>query len=220
MLARCWHQDHRRCADRAAGGGRVAADQRGRRGAGGCRDRAGGTRPVWRCRHPPCTATAAGCRFRRHPEDPTELVCFSCAGPPGTPLAVLTQVEGARWGVEEAIQTAKGDAGLDHYEVRRYDAWYRHVTLSLLAAAFLTVQRAATGQERGRAGDHPGCARRTHRAGAAPPAGPTGLAATDRPDHGVGVVGLAPPTPGPRPPCTPAASPATGSPHLTNEVRL
>jgi SRSO17 transposase len=162
------------------------------------------------------------CRWllaRRHPEDPTELVFFICAGPPGTPLAVLTQVEGARWGVEEAIQTAKGDAGLDHYEVRRYDAWYRHVTLSLLAAAFLTVQRAATGQERGRAGDHPGCARRTNRAGAAPPAGPTGLAATDRPDHGVGVVGLAPPTPGPRPPCTPAASPATGSPHLTNEVR-
>jgi SRSO17 transposase len=59
-----------------------------------------------------------------------------CAGPPGTPLAVLVRVEGARWGVEEAIQTAKGDAGLDHYEVRRYDAWYRHVTLSLLAAAF------------------------------------------------------------------------------------
>jgi hypothetical protein len=62
---------------------------------------------------------------------------------------VLARVEGARWGVEEAIQTAKGDAGLDQYEVRRYDAWYRHVTLSLLAAAFLAVQRAATQGERG-----------------------------------------------------------------------
>jgi hypothetical protein len=87
-----------------------------------------------------------------------------CAGQPGTPLAVLVRVEGARWGVEEAIQTAKGDAGLDHYEVRRYDAWYRHVTLSLLAAAFLTVQRAAAG-ERGRGGDHAGCAGGTERAG-------------------------------------------------------
>ena len=53
------------------------------------------------------------------------------------------------WQIEEALQTAKGDTGLDQYEVRRYDAWYRHVTLSLLAAAFLAVQRAATGQERG-----------------------------------------------------------------------
>ena len=47
-------------------------------------------------------------------------------------------------GVKEAIQTAKGNAGLDQYEVRRYDAWYRHVTLSLLAAAFLAVRSPLT----------------------------------------------------------------------------
>jgi SRSO17 transposase len=46
------------------------------------------------------------------------------------------------WRIEESFQTAKGEVGLDHYQVRRYDAWYRHVTLVLLAHAFLTVTRA------------------------------------------------------------------------------
>jgi hypothetical protein len=155
---------------------------------------------------------------RRHPTDPTELAFFMCAGPPGTPLAVLVRVEGARWGVEEAIQTAKGDAGLDHYEVRRYDAWYRHVTLSLLAAAFLTVQRAAAG-ERGRGGDHAGCAGGTERAGTTSAAGPTGLAATVRSDQGLGLVAVASSASSPRSTCASAASPATRSPHLIKEVR-
>jgi hypothetical protein len=144
---------------------------------------------------------------------------YVAAGPPGTPLAVLARVEGARWGVEEAIQTAKGDAGLDQYEVRHYDAWYRHVTLSLLAAAFLAVQRAATQGEGGRGGDHAGCADLAERAGAAPSARPAGLATADRSRQSVGVVAVAASASGPRPPRAPAASPATRPPHL-NEVRL
>ena len=59
---------------------------------------------------------------------------------------MLARVEGARWGVEEAIQTAKGDAGLDQYEVRRWDAWHRHITLALLAHAYLEVTRLAANQ--------------------------------------------------------------------------
>jgi SRSO17 transposase len=55
------------------------------------------------------------------------------------PVAELVRVVGCRWGVEETFQFAKNETGLDHYQVRRYDAWYRHVTLSMLAAAFLTV---------------------------------------------------------------------------------
>jgi SRSO17 transposase len=55
------------------------------------------------------------------------------------PLVELVRVVGTRWGVEETFQFAKNETGLDHYQVRRYDAWYRHVTLSMLAAAFLTV---------------------------------------------------------------------------------
>jgi SRSO17 transposase len=55
------------------------------------------------------------------------------------PMAELVRVAGSRWGVEETFQFAKNETGLDHYQVRRYDAWYRHVTLSMLAAAFLAV---------------------------------------------------------------------------------
>jgi SRSO17 transposase len=55
------------------------------------------------------------------------------------PLAELIRVVGSRWGVEETFQFGKNETGLDHYQVRRYDAWYRHITLSMLAAAFLTI---------------------------------------------------------------------------------
>jgi SRSO17 transposase len=51
--------------------------------------------------------------------------------------------------VEEAFQQAKGEVGLDHYEVRRWPGWYRHTTLALLAHAFLAVTRAqASGPQR------------------------------------------------------------------------
>jgi SRSO17 transposase len=46
------------------------------------------------------------------------------------------------WQIEERFEQAKGEVGLDHYEVRRYDTWHRHVTLTLLAHAFLAVARA------------------------------------------------------------------------------
>ena len=46
---------------------------------------------------------------------------------------------GARWGIEDCFSEAKNETGLDHYQVRKYTAWYRHVTLSMLAHAFLAV---------------------------------------------------------------------------------
>ena len=52
------------------------------------------------------------------------------------------RVAGTRWAIEETFQSAKGQVGLDQYQVRRYDAWYRHITLVMLAHAFLTVTRA------------------------------------------------------------------------------
>ena len=55
------------------------------------------------------------------------------------PVAELVRVAGSRWGVEETFQFAKNETGLDQYQVRRYHAWYRHITLSMLAAAFLAV---------------------------------------------------------------------------------
>jgi SRSO17 transposase len=79
---------------------------------------------------------------RRSLTDPTDLAYYLCFGPAGTPLHELVRVAGARWAIEESFQTAKGEVGLDQYQVRRYDAWYRHITLALLAHAFLTITRA------------------------------------------------------------------------------
>ncbi|MDF3313393.1 IS701 family transposase, partial [Rhodococcus sp. T2V] len=44
---------------------------------------------------------------------------------------------GSRWRVEECFQQAKNEAGLDQYQVRNYRAWYAHITLSMLALAWL-----------------------------------------------------------------------------------
>ncbi|GAA3902573.1 hypothetical protein GCM10022207_84550 [Streptomyces lannensis] len=54
----------------------------------------------------------------------------------------MTRVTGARWAVEECFQTAKGECGLDDYQVRRYDGWHQHMTLAMSAHACLTVLRA------------------------------------------------------------------------------
>ena len=78
---------------------------------------------------------------RRSLTDPTDLAYYLCHGPAHTPLRELVRVAGARWAIEESFQTAKGEVGLDQYQVRRYDAWYRHITLAMLAHAFLTVTR-------------------------------------------------------------------------------
>jgi SRSO17 transposase len=71
-----------------------------------------------------------------------ELAFYACYGPAATPLVGLVRVAGTRWAVEEGFEQAKGEVGLDHYEVRKWPGWYRHVTLALLAHAFLAVTRA------------------------------------------------------------------------------
>jgi SRSO17 transposase len=76
---------------------------------------------------------------RRSISTPTELAYYICPARTPVPLAELVRVAGSRWAVEETFQFAKNETGLDHYQVRRYDAWYRHITLSMLAAAFLAV---------------------------------------------------------------------------------
>ncbi len=76
---------------------------------------------------------------RRSISKPTELAYYICHTRHPVPLAELVRVAGSRWGVEETFQFTKNETGLDHYQVRKYDAWYRHITLSMLAAAFLAV---------------------------------------------------------------------------------
>lgn len=80
---------------------------------------------------------------RRSLSDPEDLAYYLTHGPASTPLRELVRVAGARWAIEESFQSAKGEVGLDQYQVRRYDPWYRHITLAMLAHAFLTVTRAA-----------------------------------------------------------------------------
>ena len=72
-----------------------------------------------------------------------EIAYYRCFGPRGTRLRTLVATAGARWAVEESFQSAKNEAGLDQYQVRRYDAWYAHITLAMAATAFLVVTRAA-----------------------------------------------------------------------------
>ena len=60
-----------------------------------------------------------------------------------TTLDQLVRVAGSRWAIEECFQTAKNETGLDHYQVRGYEPWYRHTSLSMLAAAFLVITRDA-----------------------------------------------------------------------------
>ena len=62
--------------------------------------------------------------------------------PAATPLRELIRVAGARWAIEECFQTAKNEAGLDHYQVRTWRAWYAHMTLAMLALAHLAATRA------------------------------------------------------------------------------
>src|SRR5258706_9447642 len=68
-----------------------------------------------------------------------ELAFFRCYSSRTVTLPELVAVAGARWGIEDCFGEAKNEAGLDHYQVRKYRAWYRHVTLSMLAHAFLAV---------------------------------------------------------------------------------
>jgi SRSO17 transposase len=82
-----------------------------------------------------------------------ELAFYRCAAPAATPLRELVRVAGARWAIEECFQTAKNEAGLDHYQVRSYRAWYAHITLAMLAAAYLAATRAAEHDREAQKGD-------------------------------------------------------------------
>lgn len=62
--------------------------------------------------------------------------------PTGTTLAQMATAVGTRWSVEQCFEEGKGEVGLDHYEVRSWQGWYRHITLCMLAHAFLVVLRA------------------------------------------------------------------------------
>ncbi len=90
---------------------------------------------------------------RRSLSDPTERAYYRAFGPAQNSLASLVQVAGQRWAIEVGFEDAKDLVGLDQYEVRKWTAWYRHITLALLAHAYLAVLRVhAQGQEQQKGG--------------------------------------------------------------------
>ncbi|MER5327229.1 IS701 family transposase, partial [Streptosporangium roseum] len=85
--------------------------------------------------------------IRRSLNHQSDLAFYLCHTPRPVSLQRLVQVAGARWTIEECFQTGKNEAAFDHYQVRLYPAWYRYITLAMLALAFLAVTRAALGPE-------------------------------------------------------------------------
>ncbi|UNM11843.1 IS701 family transposase [Streptomyces formicae] len=68
-----------------------------------------------------------------------ELAFYLCWSPTTVTLAELVRVAGVRWSVEECFQAAKSQVGLDHYQVRHWTSWHRHITLAMLALVFLAA---------------------------------------------------------------------------------
>ena len=79
---------------------------------------------------------------RRSLSRPEEIAYYLAYAPLDTTVEELVRVAGARWAIEESFQAAKNECGLDQYEVRRYVGWYRHITLAMLAHAFLAAMAA------------------------------------------------------------------------------
>jgi SRSO17 transposase len=79
---------------------------------------------------------------RRSISNPAEIAYYACYGPRRSRLVDLAWVAGSRWHIEECFQQAKGETGLDHYQVRSWRAWHAHITLSMLALAWLAAGRA------------------------------------------------------------------------------
>ena len=94
--------------------------------------------------------------IRRNPAT-GKLAFYLCWAPRAVPLATLVRVAGSRWAIEEPFQAAKGQVGLDHYQVRGWRPWHRFTILAMLALAFLAVTAATTCPAPGP--DHPGSPR-------------------------------------------------------------
>jgi SRSO17 transposase len=96
---------------------------------------------------------------RRSLSDPTEIAYYlsnpPCAtqwgkcAPADTLLAQVAQVASTRYTVEQCLEEAKGETGLDDYEVRYWHSWYRHITLSMMAHAWLASVRHQATEKKG-----------------------------------------------------------------------
>jgi SRSO17 transposase len=140
-----------------------------------------------------------GLLIRRRIAKPDKFSFYLTLSPEAATLADLVRVAGTRWTIETCFEAAKGEVGLDQYEVRSWTGWYRHITFAMLAHAYLAILRqAATG------GTGNGRARRrslaAHRARGPATALAPGMGSPTRSPAGSGLVDLAPSPPAARPP--------------------
>jgi SRSO17 transposase len=86
---------------------------------------------------------------RRSLSDPGEIAYYLSNAPADTPLVLLAQVASTRYTVEQCIEEAKSETGLDEYEVRYWHSWHRHITLSMMAHVWLASVRHQATQKKG-----------------------------------------------------------------------
>jgi SRSO17 transposase len=96
-----------------------------------------------------CAGSLAGrwLLMRRSIAKPEEIAYYLCYGAAQTSVHELIRIVGRRWVIEDCFEAAKGEVGLDEYEVRKWDGWHRHITLCLLAHAYLAVVRSVAEDE-------------------------------------------------------------------------
>ena len=115
-----------------------------------------------------------GLLIRRKLAHPGAFTFYLTLAPEAAGLSDLVRVAGTRWTIEACFEAAKGEVGLDQYEVRSWTGWHRHITLAMLAHAYLAVFRCTAGGEKRRGRSHRRSAA-AHRARTAPPAMASGL---------------------------------------------
>jgi SRSO17 transposase len=114
----------------------------------------------------------------RRSMDDGELAFYHCYNPRRESISELVRVAGSRWPIEECFEAGKGQVGLDNYQVRLYHAWYRHMSLAMLAQTFLAVIAHRQHTKKGGPRSRPCSPTDTAR--------PASAAAAHRPDHGAG----------------------------------
>jgi SRSO17 transposase len=90
-----------------------------------------------------------GLLIRRKISKPDTFTFYLTLAPEATTLPDLVRIAGMRWTIEACFEAAKGEVGLDHYEVRSWTGWHRHITLAMFAHAYLAVVRKAAAGGRG-----------------------------------------------------------------------
>lgn len=86
---------------------------------------------------------------KKHPEGRYDIEYFLVHAPVGTPVTSMIAAAGLRWNIEDDNKAGKDQLGLDQYQVRKWTPWHRHVTICMLAHAFLAVTLASLGKEYG-----------------------------------------------------------------------